>query len=293
MRPLPRFWTTARGRATDQDGRPLDLTIWGWSTASIAEAAAVAADRLAQTRERLAAGQRLQSWAYYPRMPLREETLAEITAPDGTLLAIVSRNRYGAEVLNTDLFLVADVDLEEEPRSAESGGGLLGRLFGRKDRPPGLGPSGAEQEALERVARFAAANPHLGVHTYRTAAGLRVLVTGGDLPPGTSAAEAVLQQLDSDPIYVKLCSTHQTYRARLTPKPWRCGQRALSEPWPYADERRAEAARRWLERYEAVGPAWATTRWLSSTGPEPSAAEAQVIAWHDRVTRAREELPLA
>lgn len=292
MRPLPRFWTTAEGRATDQDGRPFDLTIWGWSTASLAEAAAVAADRLGQVRARLASGQRLQSWAYYPRMPLREETLAEITAPDGTLLAIVSRNRYGAEVLNTDLFLIADIDLPDESRDS-GGGGLLSRLLGRRRPTPGLGPPAAEQEAVERVARFAAANPQLGVHTYRTAAGLRVLVTGGDLPPGTPASESVLGQLAADPIYVRLCSTHQTYRARLTPKPWRCGQRALPERWPYADERRAQAARRWLERYETSLPAWATTRWLSSVGPDPSAAEAQVIAWHDRVTRAREELPLA
>lgn len=293
MRPFPSFWTTVEGEATDSDGKRLDLTIWGWSTASLAEAAAVAAERLGQARARLAAGQRLQSWAYYPRMPLREETLGEISAADGTLLAIVTRNRYGVEVLNTDLFLIADIDLPEQRPAASGGGGLLSRLLGRRQAEPSPAPSGPEQEALARVAGFARVNPALGVHTYRTAAGLRVLVTGGDLPPGAPAAEAVLQELDSDPIYVRLCSTHQTYRARLTPKPWRCGHPALSDPWPHRHERRAEVKRRWLERYEPSAAAYATTRWLSSTGPAPSPEEAQVISWHDHASRAREDLPLA
>ncbi|WP_154402052.1 hypothetical protein [Ornithinimicrobium cavernae] len=290
MRPIPRFWATAEGEASDSRGRALALRIWGWSTTSAADAAQVAAQRLTDVRARLASGAELQPWKYYPRMPLREETLAEITGADGRLLAVVTRNRYGAEVLNTDLFLIADIDLPEPARAPGAGGRLLSRLFGRRQEPSAAVPT-PEQEALERVARFAAARPDLGVQTYRTAAGLRVLVTGGDLPPGTPASEGVLGQLQSDPVYQLLCATHQTYRARLTPKPWRCGHRALSVSWPY-EERSGEAAQ-WQARYEERSAQFATVRRLSVAGPPPTDEEAQVIAWHDRVARATEDLPLA
>jgi hypothetical protein len=278
--------------------------MWGWSTTSIAEAAAVAADRLGAARTKVAGGQELAHWAYYPRMPLRELTLAEIVSPDEALLAVITRNRYGVDVLNTDLLLIADIDLPEESvnpaqRGAKrSGGGWLSRMLGRTPEPAAepqpqesepVPP--AELQALERFAEFASAHPDLGVRTYRTAAGWRVLVTGGDLPPGTPAAEAVLGALASDPIYVRLCASHQTYRARLTPKPWRVGHRPLTVSWPY--EERADEVAQWLREYAERSASAVTTRRISVTGPPPSPEELQVIEWHDRATGASTDLPLA
>lgn len=295
MRPIPRFWTTADDHVPGPHGLDLALRVWGWSTTSVADAAAVAADRLAQIRQKAAAGEDLASAKYYPRLPLREETLAEVTGPDGALLAVVTRNRYGAEVLNTDALLIADVDLPEgaDPGSGGvvSGGGLLGRLFGRRqeDRPAVPGP---EEAALQRIQAFADAHPDLGVHAYRTAAGLRVLVTGGDLPPGTAAAEQVLRDLESDPVYIQLCTTHQTYRARLTPKPWRCGHQAKTVTWPYA-EGLVGQAERWLGRYHELSSGYASTHHLSSVGPAPTEQERLVIETHDWISRSAEDLPLA
>ena len=304
MRPVPKFWTTVEGEAVAPQGRRLRLRMWGWSTTSLAEAAAVAADRLGAAAAKVAGGQELAHWAYYPRMPLRELTLAQIISPDEALLAVITRNRYGVDVLNTDHLLIADVDLPQEPASptwrapqrSSSGGGWLSRLLGRTPGPepapqqPEPVPP-AETEALQRIAGFASAHPELGVHTYRTAAGLRVLVTGGDLPPGTPAAEAVLEALASDPIYVRLCSSHLTYRARLTPKPWRVGHRPLTVSWPYAE--RAEEVQAWLREYAGRSASSVTTRNLSVTGPPPSPEELQVIEWHDRATGASTDLPLA
>lgn len=308
MKALPKFWTTVDQEARAADGRRLALRMWGWSTSSLAEAAEVAADRLSQAAAKLAAGGELESWKYYPRLPLREETLGEVASGE-QLLAVVTRNRYGAEVLNTDLFLIADIDLPEEPQDSspreagtKGGGGWLSRLRGRRSDPPpepetAAGPapdqeSPAAHEALGRVAEFAGAHPELGVRTYRTAAGLRVIVTGGDLPPGTPAAEKVLTELRSDPVYVLLCATHETYRARLTPKPWRVGWGAATVAWPYepGEEARAE---RWTTQYADRCAGHATTRLLSVTGAEPTAKEAQVLAVHDGTTRATEALPLA
>lgn len=290
MRPIPRFWTTADADVPAPNGGNLALRVWGWSTTSIADAARVAADRLAQVRQKAEAGETLQRGQYYPRLPLREETLADVTAEDGTLLAVVTRNRYGAEVLNTDALLIADIDLPEPARTR--GGGLLGRFLGRggtKGKPADPGP---EERALHRVDQFAQAHPELGVHTYRTAAGLRVLVTGGDLPPGTTAAERVLTELDSDPVYILLCTTHETYRARLTPKPWRCGHAAKSVGWPYP-ENRVGYAEQWVERYNELATGYCSTHHLSSVGPAPTLQEQQVIQTHDWVSKAAETLPLA
>ena len=48
---------------------------------------------------------------------------------------------------------------------------------------------------------------------YRTAAGLRVLVTGAAAPPSSDRARALLTELGADPLYVELCATHDSYRA--------------------------------------------------------------------------------
>ena len=76
---------------------------------------------------------------------------------------------------------------------------LLGRLFGRRDVEQ-VAPSAdeqAEQAAMLRIQQWAAAHPDWGVHVYRTNAGLRVLVTGADLPAGSAAAEQALNDLDT------------------------------------------------------------------------------------------------
>lgn len=292
MRPIPRFWTTAEANVPGPKGTNLALRIWGWSTTSVADAAAVAAERLAQVLQKAAAGQAFQGEQYYPRLPLREETLTEITAEDGTLLAVVTRNRYGAEVLNTDAVLIADVDLPESTPRSTPGSGRLSRLLGR-GRREAAPTEDHEQVALQRIRDFAQANPDLGVHTYRTAAGLRVLVTGGDLPPGTAAAERVLRALDSDPIYLQLCMTHETYRARLTPKPWRCGHYSKNVRWPYLPESLARYATEWVDRYNERSADYATTRHLFSVGPAPSPEEQLVLQAHDGVSRAVDDLPLA
>lgn len=288
MKPIPKFWTARSERVTDPGGQPFALRMWGWSTASLAEAAELAADRLRSAVERVRTGQDLGR--YYPRLPLREETLGELTGPDGALLAVVTRNRYGAEVLNTDRVLIADVDL---PPAAGTPGGLLGRLLGRRSQDSGAEDARREQVALDRIGGFAGAHPELGTFVYRTAAGLRVIVTGTGAAPDSDAAAAVLSELDSDPVYVRLCAATQTYRARLTPKPWRCGWRRMTVGWPPEDDRQQERAQRWQQGYAARSAGYATCRRISSSGEQPSIEEAMVLELHDGASGVAQDLPLA
>jgi hypothetical protein len=150
---------------------------------SAADALDVAHEQLRAALSRVGLGPRVGG--YYPRTPLREPILDELLL-DGEQALVITRNRYGAEVLNTDRLLIADVDLPETRERAS--GGLLRRL---------------------------------GVTVYRTASGLRVFVTGIEEPASSARGGQVLAKLGADPIYRELCRAHGTVRARLTPKPWR------------------------------------------------------------------------
>jgi hypothetical protein len=255
-----------------------------------------AADALFVARERLgsALANRLGArvHGYYPRAPLREPILDELLVDEEQAL-VVTRNRYGAEVLNTDRMLIADVDLSglAEPTS----GGLLRRLFRRDtaradpqtEPPPVI-------ERLATLADWARANPGLGVIVYRTASGLRVFVTGIEEPVSSHLGAHVLVELGADPIYRELCRTHGTFRARLTPKPWRLpGIKAAGGGWPFSDEQAERRFQRWLAGYDAAAQGYAVCRRLATHGPAPSTLEAQIIRLHDDRTRVHTPLPLA
>ena len=149
----------------------------------------------------------------------------------------------------------------------------------------------AESLACEPVWEFARRHPDLGVRVYRTAAGLRVLVTGASAPPASDRARALLTELGSDPLYVELCSTHDSYRARLTPSRSgsttgrsRCRGRS-----PTSGEGGAEE---WVAEYDARAAGFAVCRLISASGPVPGPDEQRLVVLHDSRCRVGERLPL-
>jgi hypothetical protein len=257
---------------------------------SAADALDVAHEQLRAALSRVGLGPRVGG--YYPRTPLREPILDELII-DGEQAIAITRNRYGAEVLNTDRVLIADVDLPEmrEPTT----GGLLRRLFRR--RPPEPAPPVEPPLVVERLAAISAwarANPGLGVTIYRTASGLRVFVTGVEDPTSSAVGGQILEQLGADPIYRELCRAHGTFRARLTPKPWRLpGMWALTENWPWGDDHTERRFQRWLARYEAAAQGYAVCRLLEAHGPAPSTFDLGIIRLHDERTGVGTSFPLA
>jgi hypothetical protein len=155
------------------------------------------------------------------------------------------------------------------------------------------GTSVAECLACEPVWEFARRHPELGVRVYRTAAGLRVIVTGVAASPGSDRARALLTELGSDPLYVELCATHDSYRARLTPKPFRVGARALTVSWPFADEGARGRYEEWVSQYDGRSSGHAVCRLVSVSGPEPGPDEQRLVGLHDTRCRVGERLPLA
>jgi hypothetical protein len=330
----PQHWVTTDGYSPHLGQAGGTLRVWGWSSASEADAERVAATRLAEALERIAReGGLPPGHGYYPRMPLREPVLEEVDAASGAVLGVITRNRMGCEVLCTDLLFIADVDVPDlddvalrgassDVAGAANGagrgtggvGGFLRRLLTGDPRPTPMAPepvdesegadavpaaarpggtSVAESLACEPVWEFARRHPELGVRVYRTAAGLRVIATGAAAPPSSDRARALLTELGSDPLYVELCSTHDSYRARLTPKPFRVGLRANPNPWPFDGASARLRWEEWVAQYDGRASGHAVCRLISASGPEPGPDEHRLVALHDARCRVGEHLPLA
>ena len=128
---------------------------------------------------------------------------------------------------------------------------------------------------------------------YRTAGGLRGLATHAVFDPAAETSIATLATLGSDPLYIRLCRNQESFRARLTPKPWRCGAGRSTFAWP-REGAAIERFEAWLSVYEERQRQFATCLFLDSIGPPTTHAEvAPLIKLHDTLTRANEPLPLA
>jgi hypothetical protein len=287
---FPRYWGKASAKATAPDGRALVFACWRGSDLSVDDArtsARMAAEEVAARAAQ--SGEPPRAYLYGER-PMREEVLREFDAGDGGPAAVVTRNSFGCLVLNTARVMFVDVDLPG-PRQAPSSGGWLARLLGRGGQGAG---DGAEAQALARLDAWVRMHPGTGFRVYRTRAGLRYLETSGVHEPASDRAEALLGALGCDPLYVRLCRAQQSFRARLTPKPWRCGIAASPSRFPHESAERAEAFRRWLESYDGTSPRFATCAYVSTVGAEGVHGEVgPILRFHDEATRTSSGLALA
>ena len=98
----------------------------------------------------------------------------------------------------------------------------------------------------------------------------------------------------TDPRFRNLCRVQESFRARLTPKPWRCGWRAPPTGFPREDGEEEDRFAHWLHGYEAACEPFATCRYLETLGDGGVAASFEpLLDVHDTTSRALEELPLA
>lgn len=63
--------------------------------------------------------------------------------------------------------------------------------------------------------------PRLGFRVYQTRNGLRYLCTTHRFDPLSPHTHRLMHSLYVDPLYARLCQFQNTFRARLSPKPWR------------------------------------------------------------------------
>jgi hypothetical protein len=249
-------------------GEPAKVSAYGRSDVSPEDARRDALER-AQWIERKIAGEKVLREDY--TVDIREEIVLEIDEHN-----VVTRNRYGARVLNSDSVTIIDID-RHRPGFLEALG------FRKRDNKAAIFE---DVEKLAGRAEYA----HLGFRVYETTQGARVIVTGGYVDPASAQGAALFERSHADRTFAKLCVKQKCYRARLSPKPHRIKQRRISYRWPM-DAAELEKAREWVREYEAASLEFATCRFVKTVGKEhPPGA---IVAMHDEETRARSRLSLA
>lgn len=286
---IPKYWSKATAEGKTRDGQDSSFSCWRSSDTSEADARESA---LAAARRVVAAfltGRDLDSYEYGCQ-PMREEVTNQICDGEGNVTAAVTRNLYGSLVLNAERVLFADIDF------APIGAGeaikhFFARLWGSAKRTP---EAEREEKARAGVKQFVASNSGWGLRLYRTFAGLRAVATHALFDPKSPATLDVLERMGSDPLYVRLCKAQECFRARLTPKPWRCGHHQNTIRYPIEDDAAAQRYEKWVSEYEACQREYATCRFLGHLGSSTVHPEvAPIIELHDFVTRCAEPRALA
>ncbi len=272
---IPKYWAKGVVKVKNDRGREFNLACWRWSDTSQAEAAQAAEARAREIGVKFAATQQLDRYGYADR-PLREEVVESIGDS-----AIITRNSYGALVLNASRVMFIDIDFEMK----EKGGGLFGR---NKNAPTEL------TKQLDRIEEWSRQHPQWSLRVYRTAGGLRGLITNELFDPTQSSSTDVLNSLNSDPLYVKLCKAQECFRARLTPKPWRCGIGTPPTSYPWMFPNAEMMHRQWERNYESVANSYTTCQLVKEIGSASMSVEvARIVEIHDRYACRGEGLSLA
>ena len=220
----------------------------GWSFTSLDEAKKVAVERAKLLEEVLSGSKSPEGRYLYGDRPVREpviQTIGDPAKPE----ALITRNSYGALCLNTEDVAFVDVDNGD----------------------------------LNRIKAAQAKQPSWALRVYRTKAGMRVVAMHRRLSPASPEAAELFKTLGADPLYIKLCELQQSFRARLTPKPWRMGLNRLPGSFPWRDGSVEARVNKWVKEYDDERAGWAVCELAGEFG-RPSGDEtiARIVKLHDQ-----------
>ena len=251
MKTIPRYWAYARTQ--------LGFLVWRSSPESEAAARFEAEKSAKRISSRYERGEAIADEGEYPYgVTLREKLIGEFDDPQGQLQGFVTRNHDGAEVLNVKNVMFFDWDTQAKPvplfglwqglKSIFLKNFTWRRLFFPR-RPICIslrdlrGDDWSRQEedwaqhpdkpweqvypwaAVPELAAFMSTVtqwPDWGVRIYKTCAGYRGLVTHALFDPTAESTIDLMRQFRCDPMYISLCKWQESFRARVTPKKWRC-----------------------------------------------------------------------
>lgn len=271
--------------------------VWAGSDVSEADAAAKAEDRAAELRgkpiiepprgrRRARPTEGDDGYHLYPRWTRPEPMLDEVLSESGERVGAITLNGYGAEVLNTAYLAFIDID------GPARGSGLFGwlqKVFGSHKRCDPL----TDDPRTMMVRVWAGGNARCA-RIYQTAGGLRVLIVRPEMDPSSDEVAHLMRSFGADTRYATLCRVQQSFRARLTPKPWRVGLDRFAAR--YEQHRDGDPGLLdWTERYHAACEGYAVCRLIEEVGQADAfdPAANRLIELHDAATGVGQALPLA
>ena len=279
-----KYWAKASEEVSSV-GSKWRASRYGSSNVSQQDAKSQAHELARQTAEAFRRGEVPNSYLYSDR-PLREEIIEDFGDEEDPY-AVITRNAYGSLVLNTARILFADIDLPKEKGAVNPLSflfGFLGPIFSTPDLTNEI--LGEESDDIPtKIGNLVQESPGLGLRLYRTAAGFRCLVTSREFDPVADEAQLLLSQMESDPLYVKLCTVQECFRARLTPKFWRCGMQGPPVRFPWADAAQEQSMRDWERDYNRTVDEFATCEFLESLGSSEIESQIEpIVELHDRLS---------
>lgn len=263
---FPKYW---HREFVKENG--LEASGYGWSDRSIEEAKENAIEKVRVIFRRLRSKETLERYGY-PRGVMREEVIERFDSEQGEE-AVISRNRYGALVLNASKTMFVDIDDEQEKSQKPQVGFFepilsILRLF---KGGPGPEEGRVPQEAMEKrkgEIDGLLKGWELKAAMYRTKAGVRLLILNRMFDPADDDTRRLLEMLKSDPLYIQLTGNQKCFRARLTPKPWRIGHVNPPACYPMRNPQEKRLFEEWLDQYIQLSKGYGICGFLGNVGVE-------------------------
>ena len=192
-------------------------------------------------------------------------------ASGGALDAVITRSSDGFEVLVTTKMMFVNIDFD-------------------KDLNIGV----EEQEGIvkERASAWALRNDW-GIRIYRTHSGHRLMVTNPAFDSVGDLFDGICDAVGASLLFQKLCHVQEYFRARLTPKPARCGMEQPPSSFPFYNTEEEAYFKGWLAAYKEESSEYATCRFEGSVGVDVIDPNLEsLIRLHDEATGANSSLPL-
>ncbi|MFT5779252.1 MAG: hypothetical protein ACI837_002209 [Crocinitomicaceae bacterium] len=188
---------------------------------------------------------------------------------------IVTRNRYGALVLNSKHLLFIDID--DYSRS------FLGFFRKRVSN---------KEYMLKRIEKTATKTRYssFGFRVYETSKGYRVLVTNKDFDPRSRDTIDLMKDFNVDRIYMSLCIRQNCFRARLTPKPYRIRQKGIKVQYPHRSPEEEVKMQTWISEYDEKSRKYSTCKLVSEFG---TLSSDKVVSYHNEMTGIKHSRTLA
>lgn len=244
----------------------IKVSCWGGSDISAEDASRQAFAKLDQLRRKLSGETGI--FEDY-EAEIREEIVQRLDER-----AIITRNRYGAQVLNVADMMIMDID---KPPSS------FWDIFRKRS------DAADKEKIIGHIRKLTQKYQSCAFRVYETRNGIRVIVLGRSFNPLAAEATAMMQEFRCDPLYARLCRKQGCFRARLTPKPYRMRLRGHRVKMLRSEAEEREF-RQWLADYEERSSNFSTCRLVEQIGAAPLPAAVHV---HDEISRVSSGLRLA